>query len=177
MLINESVAIDDLLHRLASQDRENQPTLEIIDQWRAELRRQRIDYAQTAKAMTENAFYRVARVESMPGNGLMPLDRIAEVITVLQSELSQFCKTNSISKDELTEALNHRRKEATGKNGARFQAYPLLYSETSEQGNREALESWKLETEREEAYLKNRKENGGMEYKPVPNPAYTIFKG
>lgn len=177
-MLNQQAFIDELNRRLVSAEYEEIPANEVIESYRAELKQQRAQEARRIAEFSANATYRVARIERLDrGQGLMPIDRIAEIITVLQSELPALCKANGINKDELISALNHQRKETRGSNGTRWQAYPLLFSEASEQGHREAREEWELETKREEQYLANRKKNGQMGYKPLPEPVHSTFKG
>lgn len=176
VLPNKQVEIEELFNRLFSADL-GETTEDIINNWRKELADKRAEHTQLIAELSSRAAYRVARIARLDqGNGLMPRDRIAEVIKVLQSELPAFARANGIKIDELKACLNHKRKETQGANGARWQAYPLLFAETSEQGNREALASWQLETERETQYLTGRKKLGRMQYKPTVEPKMTVWE-
>lgn len=178
MLLNDQLAVQEMMRRLVSLNYQDQNATSIIEDYRAELREQRDQHARELAEMAKNAYWRIAHVKSVQSAAsLMPQDHIVKVEIVYQRDMDEFCKVNGVDKTQLLDAVNHKRKEATGKNNVTFRAHPLLYSEYSEQGNREASESWKLETQREEQYLASRAKDRGMAYKPVPEPVMTVFNG
>lgn len=163
-MINESLAKEELMRRLISLEYADVPALEIIEDYRGELNQQREEEARQARAMAENSTVRFARVEQAQRyiesiNRFDIVDKVAELITVRQSELADFCKANGVNIDELRDALAHHRKEAMGAHGKRYQAYPLLYNENSEAGNREAMDELIQDVKNDEEYARQRASN------------------